>query len=219
MLIHAIENCIASIDEVSALREKKLSIDAFDSAVKKLTDVEDNVNLFVTTAEAMYQHDFCRVTFTADEVADFQDSIVGCAAATNQLALSAGDVNNLAKVFQAKYGQLVIRWNQDAKDYVRPIRSYLNVIQFLLDNQDEATSLSSCLEKGAKAEPTPAIVNTLVANVQKANALTCNFQMSDSVRSFLNKTKNNSATLADITPEVRNWIAEHNLDRKIKLTF
>lgn len=219
MLIHAIGECIASIDEVSALRDKKLSVDAFEAAVKKLADVEANVNLFVTTAETMHQHDFCRVTFQADEVQSLKDSVVECAKAVNQLNLSASDVTNLSKDFQSQYGRLTIRWNQNAKDHVIPIQSYLNVIQFLLDNQEEAESLSRSLGTGAKAEPTPAIVSTLVANVQKANALTCSFQMSDSVRSFLNKTKNGSATLADITPEVRDWITAHKLDKKIKLSF
>lgn len=219
MLIHAIDACIASIDEVSTLREKKLSIDAFEGAAKKLTDVEANVNLFVSTAEAMHQYDFCRVTFQADEVQSLKDSVVECAKAVNQLNLSASDVTNLSKDFQSQYGRLAIRWNQNAKDHVMPIQSYLNVIQFLLDNKDEAASLSRSLGTGSTADPTPAIVNTLAANAQKANALTGSFQMSDSVRTFLNKTKNRSATLADITPEVRDWITAHKLDKKIKLSF
>ncbi len=219
MLIHAIDDCIASINEVATLRDKQLSIDAFERAAKKLSDVESNVQLFVSTAEAMHQHDFCRITFKPDDIQGLQDSIVECANAVKQLNLSTNDVTTLSKVFQSQYGQLVILWNQTAKDHVTPIQSYLNVIQFLLDNKDEAASLSRSLGTGSTAEPTPAIVNTLVANAKKANALTSNFQMSDSVRTFLNKTKNRSATLADITPEVRDWITAHKLDRKIKLSF
>lgn len=219
MLIHAIDACIASIDEVSTLREKKLSIDAFERAAKKLTDVEANVNLFVSTAAAMHQYDFCRVTFTADDVQDLQNAIIECGNAVNQLSLSASDVIKLAKDFQDQYKQLAYIWKQEAKNHVTPIQSYLNVIQVLLDNTDEAASLSRSLGTGSTADPTPAIVNTLAANAQKANALTSNFQMSDSVRTFLNKTKNRSATLADITPEVRDWITAHKLDKKIKLSF
>lgn len=219
MLIHAIDDCIASINEVATLRDKQLSIDAFERAAKKLSDVESNVQLFVSTAEAMHQHDFCRITFKPDDIQGLQDSIVECANAVKQLNLSTNDVTTLSKVFQSQYGLLVILWKQTAKDHVDPIQSYLNVIQFLLDNKDEAASLSRSLGTGSTAEPTPAIVNTLVANAKKANALTSNFQMSDSVRTFLNKTKNRSATLADITPEVRDWITAHKLDRKIKLSF
>lgn len=219
MLIHAIDTCIASIEEVSRLRENKLNIDAFEVAVKKLDDVEANVNLFVSTAEAMHQHDFCRVTFTADDVQDLQNAIIECGNAVNQLSLSASDVIKLAKDFQDQYKQLAYIWKQEAKNHVTPIQSYLNVIQVLLDNTDEAASLSRSLGTGSTADPTPAIVNTLAANAQKANALTGSFQMSDSVRTFLNKTKNRSATLADITPEVRDWITAHKLDKKIKLSF
>lgn len=219
MLINAINDCIASINEVSKLTENKLGLDAFESAVRKLSDVEATVNLFVSTSEAMHQYDFCKVTFTDDELQSFQHSIAECGRTVNQLELSANDVKALSSIFSTQYEQLVFTWQNEAKKYVVPIQSYLNVIQFLLDNKEEAASLSRSLATGAAAEPTAAIVHTLAANAQKANALTSNFQMSDSVRIFLNKTKNRSATLADITPEVRDWITEHKLDRKIKLSF
>lgn len=219
MLINAINDCIASINEVSKLRENKLGLDAFESAVRKLSDVEATVNLFVSTSEAMHQYDFCKVTFTDDELQSFQHSIAECGRTVNQLELSANDVKALSSIFSTQYERLVFTWQNEAKKYVVPIQSYLNVIQFLLDNKEEAASLSRSLATGAAAEPTAAIVHTLAANAQKANALTSNFQMSDSVRIFLNKTKSRSATLADITPEVRDWITEHKLDRKIKLSF
>ena len=60
---------------------------------------------------------------------------------------------------------------------------------------------------------------TLLPIVQKANAITSNFQMSDGVRAFLQKAKNGSATFADITPDVSQWIKEHNLGSRIKLIF
>lgn len=219
MLINAINDCIASINEVSKLRENKLGLDAFESAVRKLSDVEATVNLFVSTSEAMHQYDFCKVIFTDDELQSFQHSIAECGRTVNQLELSANDVKALSSIFSTQYERLVFTWQNEAKKYVVPIQSYLNVIQFLLDNKEEAASLSRSLATGSAAEPTAAIVHTLAANAQKANALTSNFQMSDSVRIFLNKTKSRSATLADITPEVRDWITEHKLDRKIKLSF
>ena len=219
MLINAINDCIASINEVSKLRENKLGLDAFESAVRKLSDVEATVNLFVSTAEAMHQYDFCKVTYTDDEISDFHDSIVDRAKATNQLELNSDDVKSLTKIFQTEYDKLTLSWKPAAKEHVAPIQSYLNVIQFLLDSKEEAASLSRSLATGAAAEPTAAIVHTLAANARKANSLTSSFQMSDSVRVFLNKTKNRNATLADITPEVQDWIAEHKLNRKIKLSF
>lgn len=219
MLINAINDCIASINEVSKLRENKLGLDAFESAVRKLSDVEATVNLFASTAEAMHQYDFCKVTFTDDELQSFQHSIAECGRTVNQLELNANDVKALSSIFSTQYERLVFAWQNEAKKYVVPIQSYLNVIQFLLDNKEEAASLSRSLATGAATEPTAAIVHTLAANAQKANALTSNFQMSDSIRIFLNKTKSRSATLADITPEVRDWITEHKLDRKIKLSF
>lgn len=219
MLINAINDCIDSINEVSKLRENKLGLDAFESAVRKLSDAEATVNLFVSTAEAMHQYDFCKVTFTDDEFQSFQHSITECGRTVNQLELSANDVKALSSIFSTQYERLVFTWQNEAKKYVAPIQSYLNVIQFLLDNKEEAASLSRSLATGVAAKPTAPIVHTLAANAQKANSLTSSFQMSDSVRVFLNKTKNGSATLADITPEVQDWIAEHKLNRKIKLSF
>ena len=107
-------------------------------------------------------------------------------------------------------------WQSTAKAHVDPVKSYLGVIQSFVPNKDEVSNLIKALNSGSTAEPSAPIVKTLVENVNKANAITSGFQMSDGVRKFLQKAKNGSATFADITPDVSAWIKEHSL-RTIRL--
>lgn len=219
MLIDKINNCTSSINELSTLRSNALSLSAFEASVNKLTTVDTMVTEFVATVEEMNKHEFCKMNLSSEELEKMQEAIKTCVAAVNAMSLSSNDVTAITTVFQSQKTILTTLWKSTAKAYVDPIRSYLGIIQTFAANKDEIANLSKSLLTGSTAEPSAAVVRTLVANAQKANAITSNFQMSDGVRAFLQKAKNGTATFADITPDVSQWITEHNLGSRIKLTF
>ena len=219
MLIDKINNCTSSINELSTLRSNALSLSAFEASVNKLTTVDTMVTEFVATVEEMNKHEFCKMNLSSEELEKMQEAIKTCVAAVNAMSLSSNDVTAITTVFQSQKTILTTLWKSTAKAYVDPIRSYLGIIQTFAANKDEIANLSKSLLTGSTAEPSAAVVRTLVANAQKANAITSNFQMSDGVRAFLQKAKNGTATFADITPDVSQWITEHNLASRIKLTF
>lgn len=219
MLIDKITNCTSSINELSTLRSNALSLSAFEASINKLTTVDSMVTDFVATVEEMNKHDFCKMNLSAEDLEKMQDAIKTCVAAVNGMTLSNNDVAAITTVFQSQKTILNTLWKSTAKAYVDPIRSYLGIIQTFAANKDEIANLSKALLNGSTAEPNSAIVRTLVANAHKANAITSNFQMNDGVRAFLQKAKNGTATFADITQDVSQWITEHNLAGRIKLTF
>lgn len=219
MLIDKINNCTSSINELSTLRSNALSLSAFEASVNKLTTVDTMVTEFVATVEEMSKHEFCKINLSTEELEKMEDAIKTCVAAVNAMSLNNNDVAAITTVFQSQKTILATLWKSTAKAYVDPIRSYLGIIQTFAANKEEISSLIKSLHTGSTADPSAAVVRTLVANAQKANAITSNFQMSDSVRAFLQKAKNGSATFADITDDVSKWIKEHNLGSRIKLTF
>lgn len=219
MLIDKINACTSSMNELSTLRANALSLNAYEAAVNQLIPVESTITEFVATVEEMNKHDFCKMNLSAEDIDKMRDAIKACAAAVNSMTLNNNDVAAIASVFKSQKTILSALWNSAAKAYVTPIRSYLGIIQTFAANKEDIANLSKNLNTGSTAEPNAAIVRTLVSNVQKANAITSNFQMSDGVRAFLQKAKNGTATFADITPDVSQWITEHNLGSRIKLTF
>lgn len=219
MLIDKINACTSSMTELSTMRANALSLSAYEAAVNQLTPVDSTITEFVATVEEMNKHEFCKMNLSEEEIEKMKDAIKACAAAVNQMTLNNNDVAAIASVFKSQKTILTALWNSAAKAYVTPIRSYLGIIQTFAANKEDIASLSKALNTGSTAEPSAAIVRTLVSNVQKANAITSNFQMSDGVRAFLQKAKNGTATFADITQDVSQWITEHNLGSRIKLTF
>ena len=219
MLIDKINACTSSMNELSTMRANALSLSAYEAAINQLTPVDSTITEFVATVEEMNKHEFCKMNLSAEEIEKMKDAITTCAAAVNQMTLNNNDVAAIASVFKSQKTILTALWNSTAKDHVTPIRSYLGIIQTFAANKEDIANLSKALNSGSTAEPSAAIVRTLVSNVQKANAITSNFQMSDGVRAFLQKAKNGTATFADITPDVSQWITEHNLGSRIKLTF
>lgn len=219
MLIEKINTCTSSINELSTLRANALSLNAYEVSINKLTVVDSLVTDFVSTAEEMNKHDFCKLNLSNEEVTKMREAITTCAVAVNDMTLSANEVAAIITLFQSKKSILTALWKSAAKAYVDPIRSYLGIIQTFATNKEEISTLSKALLTGSTADPSAAIVRTLAANVQKANAIASNFQLSEEVRTFLQKAKNGIATYADITDDVSMWIKEHHLGSKIKLTF
>lgn len=219
MLIEIINTCTSSINELSTLHSNDLSLRAYETSVNKLTEVDALVTDFVATVEEMNKHDFCKVNFSEEEMAEMRESVITCAKAVNSKSLSNNDVAVIRTVFEAQKKKLTFFWKSAATEYVNPIRNYLGIIQTFATNKEEISNLIKALNSGSKAEPSAAIVRTLVANAQKANLITSNFQMSEGVCAFLQKARNCNATYADITDDVSKWIKEYNLGSRIKLTF
>lgn len=219
MLIEKINCCISSINELSTLRTNAMSVNAFEGAVNRLTTVDTMTTDYVATVEEMNKHDFCEMNLSAEDVEKLRNAITTCAAAVNNMTLTNNDVDVVLTVFQSQKTLQTVFWKSKAKAYVEPIRSYLGVIQSFVANKDEVSGLIKALGTGSTTEPNAAIVRTLAANVKKANAITSNFQMSNSIRTFLQKVKNGNATYADITPAVSEWIIEHKLSSRIKISF
>ena len=219
MLIDKINACTSSINELSTLRSADLSLKTYEASVNKLTTVGALVADFVSTVDEMNKHDFCKTNLSGDDLEKMREAITTCAEAVNNMSLNNNDVVTITTVFQSQKKVLALFWQTNAKAYVEPIRSYLGIIQTFAENKEEISNLIKVLNTGATAEPSAAIVRTLVANANKASAIANNFQMSDGVRTFLQKAKNGKATYADITDDVAKWIKDHNLGSRIKLTF
>lgn len=219
MLIDKIESCTSSVNELSTLRSNALSLKTYETSVNKLTAVGALITDLVSTIQEMNKHGFCRTNISAEDLEKMRDAVVTCAQAVNSMSLNSNDVNAITTVFQSQKSMLTILWQTTAKAYVEPIRNYLVIIQSFAGNKGEIAELIKVLATGAAAEPSAAIVKTLVANVKKANDITSNFQMTDGVREFLRKAKTGRATYADITDDVAKWIADHGLGSRIKLTF
>ena len=219
MLIDKINECTSSINELSTLRANALSIKAFEGAVNKLSSVDPMIADFVTTVEEMNRHEFFRVKLADEDVEKIKDAIIECAASVNAMTLDNNGVAAVSTIVQSQKTGLTFLWKAMAKEKVEPIRSYLSVIQIFAPQKEEISSLIKALGTGSKAEPSAAIVRTLVANIEKASSITSNFQMTTGVRAFLQKAENGSATYADITDEVSNWIREHKLASRIKISF
>lgn len=219
MLIEKINTCTSSINELSTLHSNDLSLRAYETSVNKLTKVDALVTDFVATVEEMNRHDFCKIKLFEEDMAKMRGSVITCAEAVISMSLSNNDVDAITTVFQSQKKMLTVFWQSAATEYVNPIRNYLGIIQTFATNKEEISNLIKALNSGSTAEPSAAIVKTLVANAQKANLITSNFQMSEGVCAFLQKARNCNATYADITDDVSKWIKEYNLGGRIKLTF
>lgn len=219
MLINKVETCTASINELSTLRSNALSLTTFENAVNKLTNIEIMVAEFVSTVEELNKTDFCKVSFSPEDIEKLKEAITACAGSVNEMRLTSNDVAAISSVFKVQTNALSFLWKSKAKERVEPICSFLGMIQTIATNKDEISKLIRDLGTGSSSDPTAAIVKTLVENINKANVITSNFQMSESVRVFMQKVKIGKATYADITPDVSKWISEHNLANRIKISF
>ena len=219
MLIDQIEACVSTIEELSHMKENAQSIDAFESAVNKLHGVGDTAEAFASTIEEMAKYDFCALQYADEDTQELQNALISCVTAVNNMSLTKANVATLTGLLDTEKKKVTLFWQTVAKNLVDPIKSILGIIQPFSDNKTEVSNLITALTNGSKSEPSVMVVRSLAKNVERANAVSEEFQMSAGIRSFLQKAKAGKATYADITPVVARWIAEHKLKAKIKISF
>ena len=62
-------------------------------------------------------------------------------------------------------------------------------------------------------------INALVSKVDEANKITSNFPLKPEIEVFLKKVSAQRASIADLTPNILEWLREHKLREKFKVNF
>ena len=139
-----------------------------------------------------------------------------------QSAIDSGlaDANKVEKGEQDMKKILVAarkEWTIFYSEYTGGIVSTLKVISGL-----DKTTTSECLlniQAAAGWEMERKVYEKMVASMAEADTLILNLDMDQNIISFLQKMNMGQATLADLNPQISEWIQKEAIEKKIRLSF
>lgn len=108
-------------------------------------------------------------------------------------------------------------WSSYYSEYTGGTVSTLKVISGI-----DKTTTSECLSNIQAASDWAIerkVYEKMVASMEEADTLISNLDMNQNVISFLHKMNMGKATLADLDPQVSEWIQKESIEKKIRLSF
>lgn len=220
MLTDTINSSISAIQQKRDAQQRKQSIDLYKSALLKLDKSTKQLVSLLDIIDALSN---CGMTsekpLDASTVQDLKDLIDRCGQGLHDGSLSSDIVNSLSTQIQTVKVSLDSFWKECAPNYGGGTKGYLSMIASLTDDPRKVRALSATIDKEISSTPTVNVIYSLVLNVGAANKIIHEYSLQPSIETFLKKVSSNSATLADVTPTVREWLKEKKLMGKLKVTF
>lgn len=108
-------------------------------------------------------------------------------------------------------------WEDFSAKYALHLRNDLGIVQLITTQKSSISDLLRRLKACQVWPVTPDIASGCIKAYKEAEELLTGMHFDAHISEFLNKVKTNTATLLDLTPEVRKWLEEEQLTGKIFL--
>lgn len=220
LLNEIINNSIAAIEKRRKAEDNRSSEAAYSKALERLELARCTLDKTIKISMKMKEKDIVSTVPLDIEIRkEIMDSINDCGQAIEEKSLTLDRVTVLYGKINIAAEQIKIIWKSATGGYSDGIRGYLNTISSLTNNPKQAKELSDRIKETVLGEPSVKAIDTLIADVEEAKAITEEFKMDASIEGFLKKVSANTATLSDLTPGVLSWLNEKKLTSKINITF
>lgn len=108
-------------------------------------------------------------------------------------------------------------WSAFYSAFTRDTVNTLKVISGI--DKETTTECLRRIQAASEWEADKSVYEQMVSSIEDANVLISNLKMDQLVIDFLRKMNVGHATLADLTPNVSEWIQKESIESKIRLSF
>ncbi len=220
MLKQTIDNCLQAIRTTDSAKKKKSSIEAHTKALATLNSATKEIKAAFTAAQLMDNSEIVeQPVFTEEQKSEVLESIDQC-----MIALKNGDLTiETVKLLQAR-GQNLRKfedqvWKTEAVRYSQSALGYLSLFGGILDDKKKKKSLETEISSAVNGSPTKANIDSLTKSVNETMQIASDLSLNEEIETFFKKVANNSATVADLTPEVTKWLSKHQMQQKLRVAF
>lgn len=129
------------------------------------------------------------------------------------------EVNAISANLKTAQAELAAAWSRDAVTFADGAKGYLTIICGLTDDPKSVRELAKSIGDIMVSPVSRKQINALVSKVDEANKITSNFPLKPEIEVFLKKVSAQRASIADLTPNILEWLREHKLREKFKVNF
>ena len=222
MILENLQHANQSINNSVNLVQIQNSLREYESQLDSLKAVTSSLSSRILIAEKLRSKDLVAPYIPENTQKTVLEALEKCGEKSVDKSLDASAVLALKNA-----SELLKNVNDNtlkvmaAQRYSKPVELLL-LFRNLLLNQKEADEIIEVLNKAKTTPPTNVkTIEQTEEKYKKAEQLIAQINVSDDTEivSFLEKVKENQATISDLTPKIISWLKEKDLSNRIKLSF
>lgn len=220
LLTETIKKSTSAIKKRRATLESKQSAETYAKALAQLAQAVDSIKVTLDCTTSMKANGIVSTpVIDAQTRTELLECFNACGNGIQDVNLSLDTVKLLRSKGDTVATQVKIVWKDASKKYSEGTKGYLSIIGGLSDDPKRARDLADAITKAVEGDPTIKVIESLVSNVHEAKQITDAFSLNPEIENFLKRVSAQQATVADLTPNVHNWLKEKHLTSKLKLRF
>lgn len=127
------------------------------------------------------------------------------------------EIGSLSGIFR---NEINMQWKVATTRKAEQVTSSLRLLGHFMENPTQATLVVSKLATWMQGLPTSATdIKAFAYTVDQGQKMLDSAGFDFEINTFVQKVRNNQATLADITPKVHGWIQKQHLESRVKVSF
>lgn len=220
MILESLQSANSTIlDSVQATSNKQAA-KAFKDQVIALSQCTSQLEQLLNLIKAMQEKKISSKVFTVEIKDSLQDAVDTCGRKTNDHTLGVSAVTALKNAIELCRKNVDITWKEAANDLSNGVENSLASLKGLLQNKKEAEELLEALQKAKVSIPgSSKAIDTFLENVKRGKDLIDGLHLDEEAEKFIVKVRTQQATVADLSPQIMDWLKENHLTRQIKVRF
>lgn len=216
MLNDVLDNANRKLETTKIAQTRVRDTEQFTTNMNKVLQSMANMDLYLKTVAAAEASQLMDVSIDSIMRNDITASLQMVLSQTLEGYLETTAVSSVSKNVSAFKKHLDSQWVNSVKSSTEQVISMLKTFGQFMANENEASSIVTALENGITSLPINASdVITFKTKLQKGSEMADQIGADDDIQVFIQKVRNDLASLEDISPKVRAWIYEHSLEKRI----
>lgn len=216
MLDDVLDNANRKLETTKIAQTRVRDTEQFTTNMNKVLQSIANMDLYLKTVAAAEASQLIDVSIYTIMRNDIIASLQTVLSETLEGYLETTSVLSVSKNVSTFKKHLDSLWVNSVKSSTEQVISLLKTFGQFMTNEKEAVSIATTLENGITSLPiNSSDLVTFKTKLQKGSEMADQIGADDDIQVFIQKVRNDLASLEDISPKVRTWIHEHSLEKRI----
>ncbi|WP_139490105.1 hypothetical protein [Brevibacillus dissolubilis] len=220
MLINVLQDATDRLEKNKTSQERVRDLAQFESNIKKILDIANKMDSILEVAiEAKRQIQMpivLELTLRNDLISTMRSVLEQA----QDGFLDNEVVRNLSRNADDLRGYFNSSWTQTVSEEAKQVATSLDTFGRFMSNPDEASQIKLAISSRIQALPSQKNdVSLFASNLKKGREMADQAGDDPEIKMFIKKVLDKQASLADITPNVQEWIRKHKLEQRTKISF
>lgn len=222
MLIQSLQQTNKTIERSIRAEKNRLNVESFNSCLKNINRQLDSLNLCMNLDIALREKNLCSDLTPSNIIDKLKETMSICYDEVKNKNLNVSAVTELQSAIGSWQQVIKDKWHFVSDTKSQPLIKTLLSLKDLLDIPDKIDEIILYLQQTEKNMPkTEKSLDTYIHYAAMGNAIIdgMNINADKDIKLFIEKIRNQTATINDLTPSILDWLHKQNLKSKIKLRF